>query len=77
MSDRTGRRKMFFILALILQVVIFILIPFNNNFFYLSFLTFFRGLILGMRMPVANALFADIVEKSNKKKEIDKTMIVS
>ncbi|MHA1885148.1 MAG: MFS transporter [Promethearchaeota archaeon] len=76
-SDRTGRRKLFFILALIFQVVIFILIPLNNNFFYLSILTFFRGLILGMRMPVANALFADIVEKSNKKKEIDKTMIVS
>jgi len=73
-SDRTGRRKLFFISALILQVIIFLLIPVSNNFFYLSILTFFRGFILGMRMPVANALFADIVEKSNKKKEIDKTM---
>ncbi|MHA1915335.1 MAG: MFS transporter, partial [Promethearchaeota archaeon] len=76
-SDRTGRRKLFFISALIFQVVIFILIPLSNNLIYLCVLTFFRGLILGMRMPAANALFADIVEKSNKKKEIDKTMGVS
>ncbi len=77
LSDKTGRRKLFFILAIFFQIVIFILIPLSNNFLYLCVLTFFRGFLLGMRMPVANALFADIVEKSNKNKEIDTTMVVS
>ncbi|MFW9896989.1 MAG: MFS transporter [Candidatus Thorarchaeota archaeon] len=73
-SDKTGRRKLLFITALLLQIVIFILLNLNNHIIYYCILNFFRGSLLGMRMPASNALFADIVEKSNEKKEMDKTL---
>ncbi|MHA2088921.1 MAG: MFS transporter, partial [Promethearchaeota archaeon] len=73
-SDNTGRRKLFFISALFLQIIIFLLLNLSNNIIYHCILTFFRGSLLGMRMPASNALFADIVEKSNEKKEMDKTL---
>ena len=69
-SDRTGRRKLFFISALFAQIVVFMLLNLSNNIIYHCILNFIRGSLLGMRMPASNALFADIVEKSNKKKEI-------
>ncbi|MFW9822497.1 MAG: MFS transporter [Candidatus Thorarchaeota archaeon] len=73
-SDRTGRRKLLFISALLLQIIIFVLLILNNHIIYHCILNFFRGSLLGMRMPASNALFADIVEKSNEKKEMDKTL---
>ncbi|MHA2281835.1 MAG: MFS transporter [Promethearchaeota archaeon] len=73
-SDKTGRRKLFFISALILQIVVFLLLNLNNHIIYFCILNFFRGSLLGMRMPASNALFADIVEKSNEKKEMDVTL---
>ena len=69
-SDRTGRRKLFFIVALFSQIIVFMLLNLNNNIIYHCILNFIRGSLLGMRMPASDALFADIVEKSNKKKEI-------
>lgn len=73
-SDKTGRRKLFFISALFLQIIIFLLLNLNNHIIYHCILNFFRGSLLGMRMPASNALFADIVEKSNEKKEMDVTL---
>ncbi|MFX0082615.1 MAG: MFS transporter [Candidatus Hodarchaeota archaeon] len=70
-SDRTGRRKFFLIFALFSQIVIFMLLNLNTHIIFYCILNFFRGSLLGMRMPVENALFADIVEKSNKKNGID------
>ncbi|MHA1932503.1 MAG: MFS transporter, partial [Promethearchaeota archaeon] len=69
-SDKSGRRKLFFILALFLQVVVLSLLNLSNHIVFHCVLNFFRGLILGMRMPASNALFADIVENSNKKDKI-------
>jgi len=73
-SDKTGRRKIFFISALFLQIIIFLLLNLNNHIVYHCILNLFRGALLGMRMPASNALFADIVEKSNEKKEMDVTL---
>jgi MFS family permease len=73
-SDKTGRRKLFFISALFLQIIIFLLLNLSNHIIYHCILNFVRGSLLGMRMPASNALFADIVEKSNEKKEMDKTL---
>ncbi len=73
-SDKTGRRKIFFISALFLQIIIFLLLNLNNHIVYHCILNLFRGSLLGMRMPASNALFADIVEKSNEKKEMDVTL---
>jgi MFS family permease len=69
-SDRTGRRKFFFIFALFSQIIIFMMLNLNNHIIYHCILNFFRGSLLGMRMPASNALFAEIVEKSNKMKDI-------
>ena len=69
-SDNSGRRKLFFILALFLQVVVLSLLNLSNHIVFHCVLNFFRGLILGMRMPASNALFSDIVETSNKKNEM-------
>ncbi len=70
-SDRTGRRKLFFIFALFSQIIVFLLLNLINHIIFYSILNFFRGSLLGMRMPASNALFADIVEKANKKNEFD------
>ncbi|MHA2008837.1 MAG: MFS transporter [Promethearchaeota archaeon] len=70
-SDKTGHRKLFFLLGLISQVIVLSLLNVNNDLIFYCILNFFRGIILGMRMPASNALFADIVEKSNEKKEMD------
>jgi len=72
LSDKTGYRKLFLIMGLFFQIIVFSLINLNNHIIFHCILNFFRGLILGMRMPSSNALFADIVEKSNEKKELDK-----
>ena len=48
MSDRTGRRKLFFISALFAQIVVFMLLNLNNNIIYHCILNFFRGSLLGM-----------------------------
>jgi len=69
-SDRTGRRKLFFIFALFCQIIVFLLLNLNNHIIFHCVLNFFRGSLLGMRMPASNALFADIVEKANKKNDI-------
>ena len=69
-SDKTGRRKVFFILALFGQVIVLSLLNLNNHIVFYCVLNFFRGLVLGMRMPASNALFADIMEKANKKEEV-------
>jgi MFS family permease len=68
-SDKSGRRKRFFKLGLFFQIVILALIPLNNHVIYLCFLNFLRGFLAGMRMPASDALFADIVEKKDKRKE--------
>jgi MFS family permease len=73
-SDRTGRRKLFFISALFLQIIVFLLLNLNTHIIYHCILNFSRGYLLGMRMPASNALFAEIVEKSNEKKEMDVTL---
>lgn len=70
-SDRTGRRKLFFIFALFSQIIIFMLLNLNNHIIYYCILNFIRGSLLGMRMPASDALFADIVDKSNKKKGLN------
>jgi len=70
-SDRTGRRKLFFIFALFFQIIIFMLLNLNNHIIYYCILNFIRGALLGMRMPASDALFADIVDKSNKKKRLN------
>lgn len=70
-SDKSGHRKLFFLLGLISQVIVLSLLNLNDHLIYYCVLNFFRGLILGMRMPASNALFAEIVEKSNEKKEMD------
>lgn len=71
MSDKKGRRKIFFIIALCFQIIVLLLFNLNNDLIYYCFLNFLRGLFLGMRIPTSNALFTDIVEKSNKKNEIN------
>ncbi len=71
LSDRTGHRKLFVIIALISQVIIFSLINFNDHIAYHCVLNFLRGLFLGMRMPASNALFTEIVEKKVKIQPID------
>ncbi|MFX1488044.1 MAG: MFS transporter [Promethearchaeota archaeon] len=68
-SDRSGRRKQFFKLGLFFQIVILALIPLNSHIIYLCFLNFLRGFLSGMRMPASDALFADIVEKKDKREE--------
>jgi MFS family permease len=68
LSDKTGHRKLFFLLGLFFQIVIIILIPVNNNLIYFCVLNFLRGFLLGMRMPASDALFADIVEKRDRTK---------
>ncbi|MFW9825143.1 MAG: MFS transporter [Candidatus Thorarchaeota archaeon] len=68
LSDKTGRRKLFFLLGLFFQILIIILIPLNNNIIYFCVLNFLRGFLLGMRMPASDALFADIVEKKDSTK---------
>ena len=69
-SDKSGRRKLFFILALLIQVVVVSLLNLSNHIVFHCVLNFLRGIILGMRLPASNALFADIVENSNKQKEM-------
>lgn len=69
-SDNTGRRKIFFIFALFLQVIVLSLLNLSDNIVFFCGLNFFRGFVLGMRMPASNALFADIMEKSNEKDEV-------
>jgi MFS family permease len=66
LSDKTGHRKWFVVIALFSQVIVFSLINLNNNIVYHCILNFLRGLFLGLRMPAANALFAEIVEKTEK-----------
>ncbi|MFW9880448.1 MAG: MFS transporter [Candidatus Thorarchaeota archaeon] len=73
-SDRTGRRKLFFIFALFSQIIIFLLLNLNNHIIFHCILNFSRGSLLGMMTPASNALFADIVEKTNKKNELDKNL---
>jgi len=71
MSDKKGRRKIFFILALCFQIIVLSLFNLNNNLIYYCFLNFLRGLLLGMSIPTSNALFTDIVEKIKQKDEIN------
>jgi len=71
MSDKTGYRKSFVVMGLICQVIIFSLINLNNHIIYHCILNFLRGLFLGLRMPAANALFAEIVEKKVEVEPID------
>jgi MFS family permease len=73
-SDKTGRRKIFFILALLSQVIVLSLLNLSDHIVFYCVLNFFRGLVLGMRMPASNALFADMMEKSNKKNEVKKNL---
>ncbi|MFX1479087.1 MAG: MFS transporter [Promethearchaeota archaeon] len=68
-SDKSGRRKQFFKLGLFFQILVIALIPLNNHIIYLCFLNFLRGFLSGMRMPASDALFVDIVEKKDKRKE--------
>ena len=65
-SDKTGRRKLFFTLGLFFQIVVIVLIPLSNHIVFLCTLNFLRGFLLGLRMPASDALFADIVENKNK-----------
>ncbi|MCK4383625.1 MAG: MFS transporter [Candidatus Lokiarchaeota archaeon] len=71
LSDKTGNRKLFLIIGLFFQVIVFSLINLNNNIIFYCILNFFRGLFLGIRMPASNALFAEIVENKNKKNVIN------
>lgn len=71
LSDKTGYRKSFVIIGLFFQIIIFSLINLNNNIIYHCFLNFLRGIFLGLRMPAANALFAEIIEKKIEDKPID------
>ena len=71
LSDKTGNRKLFLIIGLFFQVIVFSLINLNNNIIFHCILNFFRGLFLGIRMPASNALFAEIVENKNKKNVIN------
>jgi MFS family permease len=70
-SDKTGRRKLLFISAIFGQIIIFLLLNLSSHLIYHCILNFVRGSLLGIRMPSSNALFAEIVEKENKRKEID------
>ncbi len=70
MSDKKGRRKIFFIVALCFQIIVLSLLNLSNHIFYHCVFNFLRGLLLGMSIPTSNALFTDIVEKTNKKNEI-------
>ncbi|MFX1344791.1 MAG: MFS transporter [Promethearchaeota archaeon] len=69
-SDKTGRRKLFFIIALFSQIIVFLLLNLSNNIIFHCILNFVRGSLLGMGTPASDALFAEIVERSNKKKHI-------
>ena len=71
MSDKKGRRKIFFIIALCFQIIVLLLFNLNNHLIYYCFLNFVRGLLLGMRIPTSNALFTDIVEKTNEQNRIN------
>ena len=70
-SDKTGRRKLLFISAIFAQIIIFLVLNLSNDIIYHCILNFIRGSLLGMRMPASNALFAEIVEKANKRKEVN------
>jgi len=71
LSDKTGYRKSFVVIALFSQAVIFSLINLNNHIVYHCILNFLRGVFLGLRMPAANALFAEIVENKEHDQPID------
>jgi len=71
LSDKTGHRKSFVIIALFSQIIIFSLINLNNHIIYHCVLNFLRGFFLGLRMPAADALFAEIVENKIKDQPID------
>jgi len=71
LSDKTGYRKSFIVIALFAQIIIFSLINLSNHIIYHCFLNFLRGLFLGLRIPASNALFTDIVENKVKKQPKD------
>jgi len=71
LSDKTGHRKSFVIIALFSQIIIFSLINLNNHIIYHCVLNFLRGVFLGLRMPAVDALFAEIVENKIKDQPID------
>lgn len=70
-SDRTGHRRLFFILGLFFQAILISLFYFYTHIIYYCVLNFFRGFFLGVRMPASSALFAEIVEKKNQNEEIN------
>ncbi len=70
-SDKTGHRKLFFIMGLFFQVILLALFYLYTHIIYYCILNFFRGFLLGMRMPASSALFAEIVEKKNLNDEIN------
>ena len=71
LSDKTGHRKLFVIIALFSQIIIFSLINLNNHIIYHCVLNFLRGVFLGLRMPAVDALFAEITENKIKDQPID------
>ena len=71
LSDKSGYRKLFVIIGLFSQIILFSLINLNDNIIYHCILNFLRGVFLGLRMPAANALFAEIVENKKEAQPID------
>jgi len=70
-SDRTGHRRLFFILGLFFQAILISFFYFYTHIIYYCVLNFFRGFLLGMRMPASSALFAEIVERKNLTSEMN------
>lgn len=69
-SDKTGRRKLLFISSIFASIIVFLLLYLSDHIIYHCILNFMRGAFLGIFLPTSNALFADIVEKENKRKEL-------
>lgn len=69
-SDKTGRRKLLFIFSIFASIIVFLLLYLSDHIIYHCILNFMRGAFLGIFLPTSNALFADIVEKENKRKEL-------
>ena len=70
LSDKTGRRKLLFIFSIFGSIIVFLLLYLSDHILYHCILNFMRGSLMGMLLPASNALFAEIVEKENRRKEL-------
>ncbi|MHA1731566.1 MAG: MFS transporter [Promethearchaeota archaeon] len=64
-SDRSGRRRGFFLGGLVFQFGIFAVLDLGDGVWFYSLINLLRGFSLAVRGPAASALFSDIIEDNN------------